>query len=189
MNQTARRHLRSVSLEEPNSDEDLVRAAQGGNRNAFAQLFRRHARYIGGVAYRVLRSSEDVDDIVQEAFLAAHKGLASLDEPQAFRRWLVTITIRKVQKRIGSQVKKRALAHEWGNDYHEPVPEGARSQVDDLYEALEHIDPQLRIPWILARIEGQTIPEVAVSCEISLATCKRRIALAEERLRRRLAHG
>lgn len=189
MNQPARRHLRSVSLEEPSSDEDLVRSAQFGDRQAFAQLFRRHARYVGGVIFRVMRSSEEVDDIVQETFLAAHKGLTSLDEPHAFRRWLVTIAIRKVQRRIGIKARKRALASEWGNEYHERVPEHARARVDDLYEALDQIEPNLRIPWILSRIEGHTLPDVAAECEISLATSKRRIALAEERIKRRLGDG
>ncbi len=49
MNQLARRHLRSVSFEEPSSDENLVRFAQFGNGPSSAQLFRRHARYVGGV--------------------------------------------------------------------------------------------------------------------------------------------
>ena len=43
------------------------------------------------------------------------------------------------------------------------------------------------MPWTLARVEELTLPEVAAACEVSLATIKRRIALADERLQRRLA--
>ena len=46
-----------------------------------------------------------------------------------------------------------------------------------------------RVPWVLARIEGQALTEVANACECSLATAKRRIAEAETRLTRRLDDG
>lgn len=61
-----------------------------------------------------------------------------------------------------------------------------RQPVDELYEELERLSPDLRIPWTLHRVEQLTLPETARACELSLATVKRRIAEAEERLERRL---
>jgi RNA polymerase sigma-70 factor (ECF subfamily) len=61
-----------------------------------------------------------------------------------------------------------------------------RERVDVVYEALDAIAPQLRIPWTLHVIEGQTLPEVAAICEVSLATVKRRIADASAIIERRL---
>src|SRR5436190_514218 len=62
-----------------------------------------------------------------------------------------------------------------------------RLPVDELYDALDRLPPDLRVPWVLARIEQSTLPEVARICEISLATVKRRIADADARIERRLA--
>ena len=53
-------------------------------------------------------------------------------------------------------------------------------------DALERIPEDLRIPWVLHRVEQLSLPETAEACEISLATVKRRIAEAEERIQRRL---
>lgn len=60
--------------------------------------------------------------------------------------------------------------------------------MDDLYDALERIPSDVRIPWVLHRIEQLSLPETALACEVSLATVKRRIADAEARLERRLVN-
>jgi RNA polymerase sigma-70 factor (ECF subfamily) len=59
-------------------------------------------------------------------------------------------------------------------------------RVDDLYEALNTLPLSLRTPWILHVIEGETLPDVAKMCDLSLATTKRRIAEAETKVNRRL---
>ena len=61
-----------------------------------------------------------------------------------------------------------------------------RQAVDELYEALDGLAADVRIPWVLHRVEQMTLPEAAEACEISLATVKRRIKEADERLERRL---
>ena len=61
-----------------------------------------------------------------------------------------------------------------------------RAPVDELYDALSRVPADLRIPWVLHRVEHLSLPETAQACEVSLATVKRRIAEAEERLERRL---
>ena len=53
-----------------------------------------------------------------------------------------------------------------------------RQRVQELYEALEALPAKLRIPWTLHVMEGETLPDVARLCDISLATAKRRIAVA-----------
>ncbi len=184
----ARSHLRPVE-NKPQSEEDLIVLASKGDRDAFSELFRRHARYIAGVAFKILGSSDEVDDVVQETFIAAHRGLQKLNEVRAFRRWLVTIAVRKVSHRL-SQRKLRPLVgldFQAGDEPHTDPSEAELAR--ELYGALSAMGADLRIPWVLARVEGHKLEDVAVECDASLATIKRRIALAEERLRRRLDHG
>lgn len=166
-----------------------MRSAAAGDRRAFCLLYKRHARYVAGVAYRLLGSAAEVDDIVQETFIAALKGLKRLDEPAAFRRWLVTIAVRQVKRRIGRKGKQRQLDRALSEQLTESTDADMARQMDDLYEALSDLDVKLRIPWLLARLEGHALSDVAEECSISLATAKRRIAQAEERIRRRLGHG
>lgn len=188
MNEPARSHLRSVPPVDL-TDEQLLRAAAGGDRAAFTSIYRAHCRYVAGTVYRLLGSAGEVDDIVQDTFIAALHGLNQIDEPKALRRWLVTVAVRQVQRRLGQRVKKKKLQEELS--FHSELSSNPllSRQIEDLYEALDTLDPTLRLPWALARLEGHSLPDVAVECEVSLATAKRRIAEAERRIKRRLGHG
>ncbi len=74
----------------PCDDAPLVRAAQQGDRAAFDALYRRHARAVRAVLLgRVGR--EDVDDLVQEAFLAAWRQVGTLRDAVAFGAWMLAI--------------------------------------------------------------------------------------------------
>lgn len=170
------------------SDATLVANALTGDERAFTMLYRRHARYIAGVAYRLLGRDQELDDVVQEAFVDASRALSSLQEPAEFRPWLTRIVVRRVYKRMARRRRFSWLATAV-NDLAARVSDPrAREKVDALYEVLDDVGPKLRIPWVLHVIEGQTLPDVAALCDASLATVKRRIAEANALIERRL-HG
>ena len=75
----------------PTDDALLVEQSRAGDERAFATLYRRHARYVAGVVFRITGNDGDVDDVMQEAFVDAHAGLSGLREPAGFRAWLVRI--------------------------------------------------------------------------------------------------
>ena len=167
-------------------DATLVAQARGGDDRAFATLYRRHARYIAGVVYRILGNDAEVDDVLQEAFCDAIGGLRGLREPSEFRAWMVRIAVRRVQRRISRRRRWHWLlgaAEQVTPTVSDPR---MRQRVHELYEVLHTVPPKFRIPWILHVIEGETLPDVSRLCDISLATAKRRIAEAEARVDRRL---
>jgi DNA-directed RNA polymerase specialized sigma24 family protein len=59
-----------------------------------------------------------------------------------------------------------------------------RRPVDELYEQLDRVPERSRLPWLMHRVMGETLPDTAAACGISLTTAKRRIAEAEARLER-----
>jgi RNA polymerase sigma-70 factor (ECF subfamily) len=149
-------------------------------------VYAKHARYIAGVVHRLLGRDGEVDDIVQETFIAAMESLDRIEEPLAVRAWLVTVAVRKT-RRVLARRRRRALFAFWTRDLAPRASDPRdRQPVDELHDALQRIPEELRIPWILHRIEQLSLPETAAACESSLATIKRRIADAEERLERRL---
>ncbi len=165
----------------PAPDATLVARALRGDAAAFSSLYLRHARYIAGVARRLLGRDSEVDDVVQETFITAADKLATLRDPDQFRPWLSTIAVRRAHKLMSRRAYRMALGKGLaiiGIQHQEPEVSG------DARAALERLTPKLRIPWILHRVDEATLPEVATMCEISLATAKRRIAEAEERLER-----
>lgn len=156
----------------------------------FDALYATYARYLGGVVFRIVgRRDGEIDDIVQETFVDALEGLARIHDPSAVRSWLVTVAVRRT-RRLLARRRRLALFAFWTRDF-APASSDPRTRepVDELYDALERIPEDLRIPWTLHRVEQLSLPETAAACEVSLATVKRRIAEAEERLERRLGNG
>lgn len=168
-------------------DATLVAEAIAGNERAFAMLYKRHARYVAGVVYRLMGSDAELDDVVQEAFVDASGALASLQDPEkGLRPWLARIAVRRVHKRFAKRRRWRWLLGAAGQVTPTSTDPRARQPVDALYEALDGLAPNLRVPWSLHHIEGETLPEVAKICDVSLATAKRRIAEAAAWIERRL---
>jgi RNA polymerase sigma-70 factor (ECF subfamily) len=167
------------------SDEELVTRLCAGDERAFTQLYRRHARYIAGVARRLMGDELELDEVVQEAFLALRDQAPSIQERARVRAWLVRVTVRGATKRLEKRRRRRRLLAA------QPPPRRSTDPVADhelraLFEVLERLAPTLRVPWSLHRIEGETLPRTAELCEISLATVKRRVAKADARIRKAL---
>lgn len=137
-------------------DADLARAAQAGDEAAFGQLYGRYARVVHGVLLaRVPRA--DVDDLVQDVFLAAWHRLAGLREPAAFGGWLATIA------------RNRAIDfHRRATESVELPPDlAAHDATAERTEALRLLDMVRTLPeayretLVLRLVEGLTGPEIA----------------------------
>ena len=75
-------------------DDALVRAAVAGDNTAFGQLLRRHDDKMRGVVWRVVGSGAAMDDVLQEAYLKAWRGIGGYARNAAFSTWLYTIVHR-----------------------------------------------------------------------------------------------
>lgn len=167
-------------------DEVLVSRILRGDAHAFRELYGRHSRYVAGVVYRLMGDDADLEDIVQDTFIRAAERLDSLRNPAQVRAWLVTIAVRLAQSRMTRRRRRHWLRQQITCAAATVSDPRDRAPADELASALEQVPPKLRVPWILARVEGLKLDEVAHSCGISLATVKRRIAQAQARLDRRL---
>src|SRR6266481_4923430 len=75
------------------SDETLIAQICDGSREALADLFRRHARIVRGVAYRVLRDASEADDLLQDIFLLIHRKCGMFDASRGPARfWILQMT-------------------------------------------------------------------------------------------------
>jgi RNA polymerase sigma-70 factor (ECF subfamily) len=168
-------------------DAALVERARSDDEGAFTALYHRYAHYLAGVVYQLIGDDADVDDIVQESFVDAKAGLVAIEEPAAVRRWLVVIAIRRVQRALVRRRVRRwytRRAAELSPRASDPRDAGA---VEELYDALDRIPAKVRVPWILTQVAAMPLAEAAAVCEVSVATLKRRIAQAGDRLARKLA--
>ena len=77
--------------EEPRAmanDNTLVHRAQTGDEEAFAALMREHYPFVYGIVIRITKNSHDAEEVVQDAFLNAYRGLAQLEDATKFKSWL-----------------------------------------------------------------------------------------------------
>ncbi len=75
------------------ADDQLMEQVRDGSKDALAVLFRRHARAVRNVAYRILRDKAEADDLVQEVFLFLFRKAALFDTKQgAARSWIFQVT-------------------------------------------------------------------------------------------------
>jgi RNA polymerase sigma-70 factor (ECF subfamily) len=172
------------------SDAALVVAARAGEKWAQEALFRRHARMVNGLAFRLLGRDDDLDDLVQESFLSALRSLDRLAQPQAFSAWLGSIVVRSAHKLL----RRRRMLTRLGLRKPAPVeldqvvspsaPPSVAAELRRVYLCLDQMDAQARIALVLHRVDGLSIPDVAAQMELSVSTVKRRLKVAERELAR-----
>jgi RNA polymerase sigma-70 factor, ECF subfamily len=159
----------------------------------FDAVFRRFAPYVATVARRLLGDESEVEDVVQDVFVEAHHGLASVREAAAVRGWLGRICVRRCVRRIRRQKLRRALSLETSPEYANLVAPGASPEqaalVLNVYRLLEKVGTIPRVIWILKFVEGESLDEIAVLCSCSKSTVQRKLRRVEGFLRERGVHG
>ena len=183
-------HISARSSAGP-SDAALVVAAREGEAWAREALFRRHARLANGLAFRLLGRDQEVDDVVQDAYVTVLDRLHRLEDPQAFSSFLASVIVHRVRRVL----RRRRLARRLGlvppavpidptGFIASTAPPDAVAELRSVYAIVDDLPTDERLALLLRRVEGLPLDEVAELCGCSLATVKRRIDKAEEKLTR-----
>jgi RNA polymerase sigma-70 factor (ECF subfamily) len=168
-----------------------LRLVTGGEAGAVLEdVYRRYCRYVGAVVLRLGGRRGEVDDLVQEVFVEAARGIRTLREPQAVKGWLATIAVRLVRRRLQFRRVWRFLGVDAEVDYAGLVDPGASPHdkllVRSVYQLLDELPVADRVAFTLHTVEGERLEEVARLCRCSLATAKRRIARVQRALEERM---
>ena len=172
-------------------DAELVARALDGDRWSRDVLYRRHAHTLLATSIRLLSSRHEGEEIVQEAFTVAFDRLPSLRDPSAFGPWIIRIAVNLARRRLRRGRLLRFLGLDRGLDDGEMESlASAALRPDDRAELaladrmLRQLPTNRRIAWMLRRVEGLPLADVASACECSLATVKRRIAAVDAEVAR-----
>lgn len=140
----------------------VVVAARGGDRRAFAELYRRFHRAVHGVVLAKVRYGEAAD-LVQDSFAIALERLPQLGEPAAFPGWLLAIARNRA---IDFLRGKRPLA--MGDELPElPVAASRAAEVAQVLTALRGLPEAYQETLILRLVEGLSGPEIAEQTGLS----------------------
>jgi len=180
---------------------EWVRRVQGGEREAFGPLVELHERRVRSLVFHLLRRHHEVDDIAQEIFFKAFKGIRSYNFQSSFGTWLARIAVnhcydylRREQKtRVSyywqfSEESARALeqAAERQDDFAVDEQVALRDLVEKLLEQAPAAD---RIVLVLKDLEDRSVEEIAEMLKVRVNTVKVRLHRARKRMLERLRKG
>lgn len=184
--------LSIVERPTPEDEAELVAACLAGDVAAQRALFRREFGRVNATIYRILGPTREVDDLVQETFIAVFRGLAKFRGEARLSTWIDRIAVRvaldHVRTRKGTPVSLGVLGGDEPADASIPDAQAhARDGLRRLYAALAQLSPEARTAFALYAIDGRSIAEVARLVGTTVVTAKVRIWRARRELMKRAA--
>jgi len=181
------------------AEKALVRRVQHGDVNAYEDLVRTHQHRVLAVIGRILRGSEDVEDVAQQAFAKAYFSIRRFDMRSAFGTWLYKIAVnecwdylrkKKVRRLVyesdmsEEQVRKLESApeHSFGASQHR---EDAARQVEHrqtIERLLGQLDEKDQMMLVMKEVEGFSVEEIGEVLGLNVNTVKVRLFRARGRL-------
>ena len=184
------------------SDEALMAEICLGSREALAQLFRRYAVIVRGIAYRVLRDGCEADDLLQDIFLLIHRLCGTFDSSKAPARfWILQMTYRRAISRRRYLTSRHFYARVDLDDVEgeladprNPVDEidesiGARMESRSLQRVFDELSENQQQTLKLFFVEGYTFDEIAEKLGQSRGNIKNHYFRGLERLRKHIFSG
>jgi len=174
-------------------DAELVHRARRGDHEAFEALVKKFQDRVYRTAFHMTGNHGDADDVAQEAFLRAYRGLAGFDERAEFGTWLHRIVINAALNHLRARRRRgRTEPAEVAESL--PAPEtdpaertAAREEAREVLAALEELSPALRVTLTMATLEDMPYKDIAQALGIPEGTVAWRVNQARKTLRKRLA--
>jgi RNA polymerase sigma factor (sigma-70 family) len=176
----------------PTSEHQLIQRARSGDEDAFATLVMLHADRVYGALRRFGLGEDEADEVAQEVFLRAWRGLAQFEERAQLSTWLYRIAFNEAQRRRSRRALARAEADPDGEDPIVLLPDSphmapeaqtlSREFEQILDRALAELPAEWRDAVVLRDIEGLSTAEAAEIVGVRQAAFKSRLHRGRMRL-------
>ena len=176
----------------PEDERQLVVRVQNGDRYAFDALARRYARRAFAIAYRILRHTQDAEDLVQDAFIAALDGIGSFDSARPFAPWFFKIVVNRALNAANARSTREryvTVIPLWNNDaVAVEVDPAERSEIRTRFQsAVEALPRHQRLIVELSDIDGKSSSEIGELLDLPRGTVRWHLHQARKTLRVALA--
>ena len=176
------------------SDIELIEQTLGGNQSAYADLVKRHQRFVFTLALRFAKGREDAEEIAQDCFIKAYRSLSSFQQQSKFSTWLYSIVYTTAmtflrKKRVDTssidddesyiQIENKPSGYDEYN-----VENKSRSYY--INQAIEQLLPDDATIITMFYKGEQSLEEIAQAMGIEANTVKVKLFRARQRLKERL---
>jgi RNA polymerase sigma-70 factor (ECF subfamily) len=179
------------------TENATILQAKEGNKDAFRSLYAEHREKIYRLAYRYTRSAEDSEDVMQETFIKAFKGMKSFDPSTDanFSAWILKIGIhcaiehlrRMKRRKGGDHISLNDLPHELAAGDPEPDRAVAAARTLDWIQAAQRrLPPRQQVIFDLRYGQHLDIKEIAARMDCGESNVKTQLSRAVAKLRKQL---
>jgi RNA polymerase sigma-70 factor (ECF subfamily) len=190
-----------VKSEAANYDDLLIERIKNGDRDAYPDMVTRYWDRIFNRVHHLLKNQQDAEEVTQDAFIRAHRGLANFRGDASFSTWLYQIATNLAHNRYWYWFRRKRdysisldqpLSVDGDLTLENVMPsagetpsEAAVTQefVERVSECMEGLGAKHREVLILRNVKNLSYEQISQQLEISVGTVKSRIARARESLR------
>jgi RNA polymerase sigma-70 factor (ECF subfamily) len=179
-------------LPAPTDDAALIEACRRGERAALERVLLAESAYLSRLLARIVGSPADVEDLLQEVFIAAIEGFARFRGHASVRTWLARIAVKTAMDHFRTPHRReratlRLVASE-GERVEATLDAAldARRTLDRLQHHLSALSDKKRVAVVLHIVEGHSMNEVAALMDASVAATKTRVFLGRRTLLQRV---
>ncbi|MEM9160904.1 MAG: sigma-70 family RNA polymerase sigma factor [Verrucomicrobiota bacterium] len=196
----------STKAQEVALDKVLVARFKAGDEAAFEEMVSRYWDRIYAMVHKLLRNTQDAEEVTQDAFIRAHRGLEKFRGDSSFSTWLYQIATNLARNRywywwrrkrdksvsfdqpVGGETET-TLAEIFPSDVETPKDVAITNEFQDrVASAMQLLNEKHREVLVLRNVKNLSYDEIADKLEISIGTVKSRIARARESLRDKMGN-
>ena len=182
------------------TDQELVRRVQKGDKRAFDLLYSRYQHKIAGLVSRFIRDAHEVEDVTQEAFIKAYRALPRFRGDSAFYTWLYRIAINTSKNYLVSRNRRPPATDIDAEDaefmdgadglrqVENPQNELARDELARVIDqAIADLPSDLRAAVSLREFESLSYEQIAEVMDCPVGTVRSRIFRAREAIDQKIS--
>src|SRR5260221_7765408 len=165
-----------LTAESPWTDSEVVARVLGGESRAFEIIMRRHNQRIFRAARAIVRTDDEAEDVMQEAYVRAFDHLAEFRGEAKLSTWLTRIAVHEALARVR---RAKRTSDDEVPDMESPT-HGPEQRASDeemralLEEAVDALPESFRVVFVLRAVEQMSTAEVATALDIPEDTVKTR---------------
>ncbi len=174
------------------SDEEAVKRVLQGDKNTYEVIMRRYNQRLFRIARTYIRDEDEIEDVIQDAYIKAYEQLHSFEFRARFSTWLIRILMNEALARVRSRKRFAPLPQDGQNESghasfrndETPMERLMNAELKEILEkAVDKLPEKYRLVYMMREIEGMSVAETSDCLSITQTNVKVRLNRAKEMLR------